>query len=305
MTYKIFVIIVTHNGTLWYERCFNSLRLSTLPVHTVVVDNASTDDTANYITSNFPEIQLIQSEVNLGFGQGNNKGIRYAVENGANYVFLLNQDAWIEQDTIEQLVDISKRHPEYGILSPLHLNASKTGIEEGLMHYIADYKTTSPQFIEDLYFQRLSEIYPTNYVNAAAWLLPRNTLEIVGGFDPIFFHYGEDDNYMQRVRFHKMKIGLCPLVTICHDTERREIKKHFKNISSLTCLLVKLADINAKSSSRHFILFSIRKAIQKALKLKLKETSILFIQASFVFRVRKRIHASKVQNKKRVSSWLN
>jgi GT2 family glycosyltransferase len=305
MAHKIFIVIVTHNGALWYDRCFNSLRSSKLPVQTVVVDNASSDDTINYITSNFPEIQLIRSEINLGFGQGNNKGIRYALENKADYVFLLNQDAWIEQDTIEHLVDISKKHPEYGILSPLHLNASKTSIEDGLMHYIADYHTTSPDLINDLYFDRLSELYETKYINAAAWLLPRKTLEIVGGFDPIFFHYGEDDNYMQRVHFHGLKIGLCPLVTICHDTEKREIKPALKKATSNTSLLVKYANVNTNLNILHFFLFANRKAIQKALKFHLKASSTLFTQALFIFRFRKKINVSKIQNKRRYSSWLN
>ena len=55
-------------------------------------------------------------------------------------------------------------------------------------------------------------------VNAAAWLIPKKTLEIVGGFSPLFFLYGEDDNYCQRVKFHNLKIGICPGSYIKHDS---------------------------------------------------------------------------------------
>ena len=154
---KIFVIIVTYKGKQWYECCFTSLRASTIPIQTIVIDNASNDGTCEYIKERFPEIHLIESKENLGFGRANNIGIRYALEKGCDYVFLLNQDAWIEQDTIEKLINIHKLNPSYGILSPIHLNKSKNKIEKGLLHYIADYKTTDFQLISDLYFGKLQE----------------------------------------------------------------------------------------------------------------------------------------------------
>ena len=109
---KVFVIVVSYKGHRWYERCFSSLRESTIPIKTIVIDNASNDGTVEYIKSHFPEILLIESNENLGFGKANNRGLRYALDNGCDYVFLLNQDAWIEPDTLERLLDIHSRHPE-------------------------------------------------------------------------------------------------------------------------------------------------------------------------------------------------
>ena len=114
---KVFVIVVTYNGMEWYERCFSSFRSSTIPVTTVVVDNDSQDGSVDYIRREFPEIVVIKSPENLGFGKANNIGIRYALDHGADYVFLLNQDAWIDPDALERLVSIHKKHPEYGLLS--------------------------------------------------------------------------------------------------------------------------------------------------------------------------------------------
>ena len=90
---KIFVIIVTYKGHQWYERCFASLCNSEYPVQTIVIDNASNDGTVEYIRKYFPEIHLIESKENLGFGRANNIGMRYALDHGCDYVFLLNQDA--------------------------------------------------------------------------------------------------------------------------------------------------------------------------------------------------------------------
>ena len=94
---KIFAIVVTYNGMRWYDRCFGSLRNSDMPVETIVIDNASTDETVSYIKEHFHEVCLIESKENLGFAKANNIGIKRALDNGADYVFLLNQDAWVEK----------------------------------------------------------------------------------------------------------------------------------------------------------------------------------------------------------------
>ena len=301
---KVFVIIVTYNGKQWYDRCFGSLRRSEIPVQVVVVDNASSDDTIEYIHANYPEVHLIQSDLNLGFGQGNNKGIRYALENGVDYVFLLNQDAWIEPDTISKLIAVHKEYPQYGILSPMHLNADKTGIEKGLINYVADLKITDPGWINDMYFGCLKDVYNTNYVNAAAWLLPRKTLETVGGFDPIFYHYGEDDNYMQRVLFHGLKIGICPNVIVVHDTERKMNKINNPNQDQLKNLLVEFCNINEMKSPIAFLFYSFQKAFFKSLKLRFDLSMKLTTEGIFIFKLKKKIAESRNQNIKVYRSWL-
>ena len=216
----VFVIIVTYKGKVWYDRCFQSLRESTMSVRIIVIDNASNDGSVDYIKENYPEIYVIESDKNLGFGGANNIGLRYALDHGCDYCFLLNQDAWIEPDTIAGLVNIAQAHPSYGILSPIHLTKEKDSIEKLLLRRLADPRTTDSKLFDDVYFGRPKDLYWTKYVNAAAWFLPRKTLEMVGGFDPIFFHYGEDDNYINRVFYHGLEIGICPKLCIVHDNDR-------------------------------------------------------------------------------------
>jgi GT2 family glycosyltransferase len=67
------------------------------------------------------------------------------------------------------------------------------------------------------------------FVNAAAWMMTRECVEKVGGFSPSFFHYGEDDNYTQRLQFHKLKLGVLPTSRIYHDREQRPPSKFFES----------------------------------------------------------------------------
>lgn len=90
---KVYVIIATYNGKKWINSCFSSIYNSTVPLNTIVVDNGSTDGTQNIIREQFPKVNIIQSKTNIGFGQANNLGIKKAYDSGADYIFLLNQDA--------------------------------------------------------------------------------------------------------------------------------------------------------------------------------------------------------------------
>ncbi|MCL2597703.1 MAG: glycosyltransferase family 2 protein [Paludibacter sp.] len=221
MIKKVFVIIVTYNGQQWYKRCFDSLRVLQMPVNVVVVDNSPDNETIDFIDKNYPEIHIIKPAENLMFGRGNNVGIKYALENDADYVFLLNQDAWlIEENTVNELVRIAEENPEYGIISPVHLNKEKDSIEKLLLRRIFDYQTTDKKLFNDLYLNKLQDIYQTQYINCASWFIPRKTIETLGGFDPIFFHYGEDDNYLNRLFYNNLKLGICPKLQIIHDNDR-------------------------------------------------------------------------------------
>lgn len=222
---RVFAIIVTYNGMEWIEECIQSLLDSTLKTSIIVVDNNSCDNTVSFIKEKYNEdVFLIESKENLGFGKGNNLGLSYALQNGADYFFLLNQDAFIEKNTLEKLVEVANNNPEFGIISPIHLNGNSSALDEMFLYYIKS--AYCKNFISDFVLNKPKQsIYNLPMINAAAWLLPKKTLETVGGFDPMFFLYGEDDNYCQRVRFHNLKIGITPLTRIRHDSNNNNTKE--------------------------------------------------------------------------------
>ena len=223
MELKIYTIIVSYNGIRWIDKCLKKLKKSNVKTIIIVVDNNSSDETTNYIKENYSEVILLEQADNKGFGLANNIGISYALKKNADYFFLLNQDAYVEENTIEELVRVSENNKNFGIVSPLHLNGKGTLLDESFLFYTS--YTKAKDFISNMILsQNKKEIYELNMVNAAAWLLPKKTIEIIGGFDPMFFLYGEDDNYCQRVRYHKMKIGITPNCNILHDTDNNYTK---------------------------------------------------------------------------------
>ncbi|MGI6047871.1 MAG: glycosyltransferase family 2 protein [Petrimonas sp.] len=215
---KVCTIVVSYNFEKWLHTCLSSLRNSALKSTVLVIDNASSDNTCKIITDNYPEVVLLQNHENLGFGKANNIGMRYALDNNFDYVFLLNQDAWVEPDTIEKLIEASYKNPEFGIISPIHLSGSGEKFDFGFSNY------TGLKSKEDA--MNLSEtITSCNFINAAAWLIPVSVVKKTGGFAPIFPHYGEDVNYSQRVKNQKLKIGFVKNTFAYHDREFRVINR--------------------------------------------------------------------------------
>lgn len=210
---RILVIIVTYNAMRWVDNCLNSLLKSTIPLSTIVIDNNSQDNTVKHIKNNFPEIKLIQNSTNLGFGKANNLGLNFAIEQNFDYVFLLNQDAWIYNNTIEKLVEIHLTYTQLGILSPVQLNGKGDKIDKQFSTYIP-YKTLHEIKKVNTHNRPFIE---TSFINAAAWLISRDCIMTTGGFDPIFSHYGEDQDYCYRAHYHSYRIGVALNATICHD----------------------------------------------------------------------------------------
>ena len=302
---KILVIVVIYNGEKWINKCFDSLLNSTIDLSIMVIDNASVDESVKLIKENYPMIELVKAEKNLGFGKANNIGLKKAIDYNVDYVFLLNQDAWVEKDTIEKLVYVAEKNKSFGILSPFHLLPNLEELEWHFSIYISPEKCKD--LYSDIYFNKTKEIYELEFVNAAAWLISKNCLLKVGGFDPLFPHYGEDDDYCNRVIFKKLKIGVTPSASIVHDITLKpwnEIK--FNPVRQLIFSFIELKNVRY---SFHYLLFNyIKTQLGKLFSLlvfrKWEEFFFMlkvFIKSIYYFRA---IHYSRIISKK-TFSYLN
>lgn len=211
-TPRIYAVIVSWNAALLVRRALTSLRTSTIPVHAVVVDNASKDQTRTLVSAEFPEALLLPLPKNHGFGAAANHGIHHALSRGAEYVLLLNQDAAVFPDTIEILLGVMASQEDIGIASPLHLSPDTGRLEPLFCQFVSSIS----ELLSDALLGRMRNAYDIGFVNAAVWLVRRMVFERVGGFDPIFFMYGEDNDYCERVLFHNFRICIVPSARAWH-----------------------------------------------------------------------------------------
>lgn len=256
---KVLTVIVSYNFMPWIHKCIGSVKQSHVSLDIVVIDNRSTDETVETLKRRYPEVELIANEQNLGFGAANNIGIRLAVERGYDAVLLLNQDAWIFPDTISHLSQTAERSQDAGIISPVHLQADEQHLEKGFSHYVKrDSKDALPH-----------EDFEVPFVNAAIWYVPVNTFKRIGMFAPIFYHYGEDTDFVNRLHYHGLKVYVAPQALACHAREDRKLSDDKFIRLEYVYHLTRLTDIN-QSNTFISLIFNSLQIIHKAVKLTFK-----------------------------------
>ena len=251
---KVCVVIVSYNFEPWIDKCLPSVLASSIPTTIMVIDNYSSDNTVARIQQDYPQVLLIENKENLGFGKANNVGLTYALKNNYNYAFLLNQDAWIEKQMLEKLIIASEANPNFGIISPVHLSSDGTSLDHGFAQY------SKKKTLEDMP-QPSSQLVELPFVNAAFWLLPIDTVKSIGGFSPLFYHYGEDRNYLLRTAFHNYKTGYLPIALATHDRQYRKVTNKQFLQAEYVYFLSELANINYPLPKA--IAYSVMAAIKK------------------------------------------
>ncbi len=237
MKSRILAIVVTYNGMKWLDRCLGSLVMSRTPVDVIVIDNGSQDGTQEYIQENFPEVKLVSTGENFGFGKANNIGLKHALENGYEYVYLLNQDAWIYPDTLGTLISAMESDRSIGILSPMQMAACENRPDPR-------FEKRCPKAALKDYGSRWrsGKVYGVKFVMAAHWMISRECIENVGGFSPAFRHYGEDDNFIHRAIYKGYRICIHSGAGAIHDREMRPISKEAAMRLKCVASVVKLSN---------------------------------------------------------------
>lgn len=218
MEYKVFIVIVTYNGKKFLPKCLSALYESTYGHEVIVVDNNSTDGTAEYIRDEHSSIALIKNIDNRGFGGANNQGISIALTKGADFVFLVNQDVYLHPECIRILLDTydSCQSDRHKILSPVHLNSEGNDFDRAFSSYI---QKGNP----GITCQNITgkNCHRSDFINAAAWMIPRQIILDIGGFGDLFYHYGEDLDYVNRARYAGYKIYVASRASVIHDRSTR------------------------------------------------------------------------------------
>ena len=284
MTARVLVIVVTHNGMRWLQRC-----LSSVTADLYVWDNASTDGSADYVAENFPQAVLVKSAENLGFSIPNNKGFEYAIREGYDYVYLLNQDAWLEPGALEMLVASAQVHPEYGVLSPLQMTEGYKDLDRQFAKWYSgsgvgacsnthghprpcnregptDRVGGRGRSEAEAVLEYVPTPEPVPFIMAAHWLVPVRVVEKIGPFEEELFPlYGQDGEWCRRLHFCGLKVGVVPEARAVHDRQYREEPLErvvYRNY--YTGSLVRLCDVSRPLFEKFLfvILFTLVKVVR-------------------------------------------
>ena len=194
-------IIVNWNSQADVLECLESLQQATYSnLDIIVVDNGSTDGSVVSIRGQFPDVTVIENGANLGFGQACNVGMDHAIRNGADYLFLLNSDLKIDPAAIGELVALCEQDPQIGIAGPTMYLYSKPDTIQQFGGKIQLIKARARGLYE---FQidrgQLPVVQEVTFIGGGIMFLRRRVVEQVGGYDSVFFLYGEEIDLALRV----------------------------------------------------------------------------------------------------------
>jgi GT2 family glycosyltransferase len=217
-TSRTFVITVNFKGAHDTALCLASLEKSTVPVKAIVVDNTPNDPDLEEALAPFADVRLISASHNLGFGQGNNLGIEWAVRQpDCEFILILNNDATIKPDTIERMVAAMKANPEAVIITPRIVLAEN----ESILSFgggEVSWKRGSA-IIPGIHGPSDSKLAMTSrevgFATGCAMLMRKEILQALGGFDPLFFMYEEDLDLSLRAKRLGLIFYTCDAL-VCH-----------------------------------------------------------------------------------------
>ncbi len=207
---QVEIVVLNWNGWCDTLACVASLQQLDYPdFGLTVVDNGSTDDSVQRILAHRPAVRLLQTGVNLGFGGGCNVGVRQALRNGAQYIWLINSDATVDRNALTELVRVAQDNSALGAVGSVLFDAEQTaqiqlwGGGKVNLWTGRSYHQRGPAALD--------------FVSGASMLLRREALLQVGLFDEqSYFMYWEDTDLGLRLRGAGWQLGVADRSRVWH-----------------------------------------------------------------------------------------
>lgn len=211
------IIITNWNGKKLLKECLTSIKDHTdYPNFTViVVDNRSTDGSVKMVRRNFPRVKLIENKMNVSYAKANNQGIRRALREKADYMFLLNNDTKIIQnDWLMRMVKIAEANPDVGIVGCKLIHPDgKIQHAGGGIGVMGTFHHVGGKHDNGTY----DEIKDVDYVTGAAFMIKGELVKKIGLLDEGFYPaYFEDADYCVRAKMAGYRVVYNPRTTIVH-----------------------------------------------------------------------------------------
>jgi GT2 family glycosyltransferase len=201
MEIELSIIIVNYNGMKYFQNCFDSIydKLKAFSFEIIVLDNNSKDNSVSFIKENYPNIILIASKINYGFGKGNNEAIKFAK---GKYILLLNNDT-ILLDDITPALQLFKSDCSIGAIGINMLNAKKE-----YLHAVGKFPNIFNLFWMKLAFNFnkdfktgvfTKDLYEVDWITGSFILMPIAVFKEIEGFDEDYFLYVEDVDLCKKI----------------------------------------------------------------------------------------------------------
>lgn len=270
---SIYVIILSYNNYYDTKTTIESFLRQKVKLSIVVIDNNSNDNSLEKLRADFNyAVTFIKNNRNLGYTGGNNVGLKYALQNNAEYIIISNNDVeFYDPDIITKLIRILNRSKKIGILGVCQKSNSESEVEKigGKLFPKSRYSFNIYRGVHEL----PENVVDVDYVVGFFMLIKKEVLNNIGYFDDDFYLYGEDSEFGLRAWRAGYLCAVCKSITIIHkgavSTKEDSPLKHYYQTRNLY-LLIKKTKLNHKYSFYFYTIFlkSIMRRILKILLIK-------------------------------------
>jgi GT2 family glycosyltransferase len=216
-------IILNTNRRADTLACLDSLQHSLYPENKIIVlDNHSTDGSVEAIGAKFPKFQIISLEENLGYAGNNNVGIKAAIDQGADWVFILNEDTILEPNCISRLIEVGQSDPKIGVLGPMVYHYDEPDVIQSAGGILGPYWESIHLAKNEKDIGQFVEPHPVEWISGCAIMVKRDAIEMVGSLDERFFYYWEETEWCLRIGKAGWRLIHVPDAKIWHKGVQRD-----------------------------------------------------------------------------------
>ncbi len=221
----IITIILNTNRRDDTLACLDSLLKSTYRHHkAIVLDNASTDGSVEAIRAAFPTAEILELTDNLGYAGNNNVGIQAALDQDADWIFVLNEDTILDSGCLACLVEATASDSQIGIVGPMVYHHDEPDIIQSAGGHLNRYWEDSHIAANEPDHNQFSRPHPVDWISGCAILVKREVIEQVGMLDERFFYYWEETEWCIRANKQGWKIMHVPQAKLWHKGVQREYR---------------------------------------------------------------------------------
>ena len=219
---RVVIIILNWNGITDTLACLDSVRHLDYANHeVVVVDQNSNDGSREAIANQYGEVTLIRNEDNLGFARGNNIGIQHAMDRGADYILLLNNDTIVLSTFLSALMAAAIEHPDFDIFGPKIVFDSDPEVIWAAGSHIEWRKAICVQRgYQEIDRGQYDTTVEVNALSGCAMMISRRAFRTVGTLDSRFFAYYEETDWCARATKAGLRILYVPTAVVRHKVSR-------------------------------------------------------------------------------------
>jgi len=188
----------------------------------IVLDNHSTDSSVSAIHQAFPDVQIIHLIENLGYAGNNNVGVEEAIKQGADWVFVLNEDTILDPECLTELVKVGESDPKIGIVGPMVYHHNEPDVIQSAGGMLGKYWQSQHLGQNELDRGQFQSPHPVEWISGCAILVRRAAIEQAGMLDASFFIYWEETEWCIRVARSGWQIVHVPEAKMWHKGVQRD-----------------------------------------------------------------------------------